>query len=63
MTAEPGATGEERKRAIYDYTVNIAALEEENHLLRQSVEQLRVELDRYRTPPLMVAEEIGRAHV
>lgn len=56
MSAQPGESAEESKRAMYDYTVNIAALEEENHLLRQTVEQLRAELDRYRTPPLMVAE-------
>ncbi len=41
---------------VYDYTVNTAELEEENQLLRQSVAQLRAELDRYRTPPLMVCE-------
>jgi len=55
MASEPG-TDTEEKRAIYDYTANLAALEEENHLLRQTVEQLRQELDRFRTPPLMVAE-------
>jgi proteasome regulatory subunit len=47
---------EDLKRGTYDYTVSLAALEEENHLLRQTVEQMRTELDRYRTPPLMVAE-------
>ncbi len=56
MTAQPADAGNEKKSAIYDFTVNIAALEEENHLLRQTVEQLRAELDRFRTPPLMVAE-------
>jgi proteasome regulatory subunit len=44
------------KEGMYDYTVNISALEEENHLLRQTVQQLRNELDRFRTPPLMVCE-------
>ncbi len=55
MATEPSADTEE-KQSIYDYTTTVAALEEENHLLRQSVEQLRQELDRFRTPPLMVAE-------
>lgn len=41
---------------VYDYTVNTAELEEENQLLRQTISQLRSELDRYRTPPLMVCE-------
>jgi len=41
---------------VYDYTINTAELEEENQLLRQTVAQLRTELDRYRTPPLMVCE-------
>lgn len=41
---------------MYDYTVNTAELEEENQLLRQTIDQLRGELDRFRTPPLMVSE-------
>lgn len=41
---------------LYDYTLNVSALEEENHLLRQTVQQLRTELERFRTPPLMVCE-------
>ena len=44
------------KDAYTEYTQSIAALEEENHLLRQTVQQLRAELERLRTPPLMVAE-------
>ena len=50
------AQTEEVKQAIYNYTLNLSALEEENHLLRQSAEQLRQELERFRTPPLMVCE-------
>jgi proteasome regulatory subunit len=44
------------KTATYDYTVQTSALEEENHLLRQTIQQLRLELERFRTPPLMVCE-------
>jgi proteasome regulatory subunit len=44
------------KSSEYEYTVNTSALEEENHLLRQTVQQLRLELERFRTPPLMVCE-------
>lgn len=44
------------KDEITEFTLTVSALEEENHLLRQTVQQLRQELDRYRTPPLMVAE-------
>jgi proteasome regulatory subunit len=44
------------KSVMYDYTVNTAELEEENQLLRQTIDQLRGEIDRYRTPPLMVSE-------
>ncbi len=46
----------ENKEKLFDYTTNISALEEENHLLRQTVQQLRNELERFRTPPLMVCE-------
>ena len=46
----------EIESVVYDYTVNTAELEEENQLLRQTVEQLRQEVDRFRHPPLMVCE-------
>src|SRR4051812_46225648 len=54
---EPSAkTGKDNKSAAYDFTVNVSALEEENQLLRQTVQQLRLEVERFRTPPLMVCE-------
>lgn len=58
MSTNPENTqaDEASDNVVYDYTVNTAELEEENHLLRQTVAQLRTELDRYRTPPLMVCE-------
>lgn len=46
----------EDTKDLYEYTASISALEEENHLLRQTVQQLRTELERYRAPPLMVCE-------
>jgi proteasome regulatory subunit len=53
--AETAPDNQESDR-FAEYTQSIAALEEENHLLRQTVSQLRSELERFRTPPLMVAE-------
>ncbi len=41
---------------MYNYTVNTHELEEENHLLRKTIEQLRSEVERFRHPPLMVCE-------
>ncbi len=56
MTADNKKAEESSENVIYEYTVHTSELEEENQLLRQSVAQLRAELDRYRTPPLMVCE-------
>ncbi len=39
-----------------DLNTHLSALEEENNLLRQSIGQLRQELDRFRSPALLVAE-------
>ncbi len=47
---------EDLEKVMYDYTVNTAELEEENQLLRQTIKQLRSEVERYRVPPLMVCE-------
>lgn len=41
---------------MYDYAVSTSELEEENQLLRQTIDQLRSEVERLRTPPLMVCE-------
>ncbi|MFT4303239.1 MAG: proteasome-activating nucleotidase [Candidatus Woesearchaeota archaeon] len=42
----------------YSYVANFSALEEENKLLRQSVDQLREELQRFKSNPLMVCEVV-----
>jgi len=44
------------KEQVPEHTTHLAAMEEENNLLRQTVNQLRQELDRYRSPALLVAE-------
>lgn len=41
---------------MFNYSVNISELEEENRLLKETVSTLRQELDRHRMPPLMVCE-------
>lgn len=42
----------------YSYVTNFSALEEENKLLRQTVQQLRTEMQKFKTNPLMVCEVI-----
>ena len=57
MTSDNSDVAQQGEKDPYgEFTQSIAALEEENHLLRQTVQQLRQELERYRAPPLMVAE-------
>jgi len=46
------------KRSIFSYTTSSNELEEENRLLRETLSQLREELERYRSPALMVAEVV-----
>jgi len=41
---------------MYSYTADRNDIEEENRILRETINQLKNELDRYRTPPLMVCE-------
>lgn len=41
---------------VYSYTTNRNELEEENKILRETINQLKNELDRFRTPPLMVCD-------
>ncbi len=49
-------TKEQVQAPAPELTTHLAAMEEENNLLRQSIGQLRQELDRYRAPALLVAE-------
>src|SRR6056297_682621 len=43
---------------VYSYVSPGTDLERENMILKQTVSQLRTELDRYRSPALMVAEVV-----
>lgn len=49
---------EEVKRTFYSYTTSTNELEEENRLLRETVSQLREEVERFRSPALMMAEVV-----
>src|SRR3989338_9906625 len=41
---------------VYGYTANSNALEEENNLLKESVNKLSGEIERYKKSPLMICE-------
>ncbi|MBR9677662.1 AAA family ATPase [Candidatus Woesearchaeota archaeon] len=43
-------------KEFFNYTIDYNGIEEENKLLRETINQLKNELDRYRTPPLMICE-------
>jgi proteasome regulatory subunit len=49
---------EEVKRTFFSYTTSTNELEEENRLLRETVSQLREEVERFRSPALMMAEVV-----
>jgi proteasome regulatory subunit len=40
----------------YSYVANFSALEEENKILRQTIQQLRTEMNKFKSNPLMVCE-------
>ena len=44
---------------IYSYTADSNQLNEENKILTETINKLREELDRFKTPPLMVCEVIN----
>ena len=46
----------EHDNVMYSYTSESNELEEENRMLRETISQLKSELDRLRVPPLMVCE-------
>ena len=41
---------------IYSYTANTNQIEEENRILKETINKLKEELDRFKEPPLMVCE-------
>ena len=41
---------------IYSYTTNATQAEEENRILKETINRLKEELDRFKLPPLMVCE-------
>ena len=53
-------TDKSKKKAVeefvYTYTSNMNQLEEENKILKETVDNLREELDRYKSTPLLVCE-------
>jgi proteasome regulatory subunit len=48
----------ELDNVMYSYTSENSGLEEENRVLRETISQLKSELDRLKIPPLMVCEII-----
>jgi proteasome regulatory subunit len=51
-------TKEEVKHSVYSYTTSSNELEEENRLLRETISQLREEVEKFRSPSLMMAEVV-----
>lgn len=55
---KPESEKEKVDSVIYSYAADINATEEENRLLRETVEGLKQELNKYRKNPLMVSEVV-----
>ncbi|MFH1505604.1 MAG: AAA family ATPase [archaeon] len=49
---------EELEKSMFSYTTSSSDMEEENKLLKETVDQLKTELDRFKTPALMMAEVV-----
>ncbi len=47
---------EKVEKALYSYTAEANDLEEENRILRETVSELKTEIDKFRSPALMLAE-------
>lgn len=58
MTKGDQVKDDEFEGSTYSYVTPGTDLERENMILKQTVSQLRTELDRYRSPALMVAEVV-----
>jgi len=48
------------REALYSYSTDNGGLESENKMLREAVMQLKTELNKIRSPPLMVAEVVEK---
>ena len=48
--------GDEIANVMFSYSSNINELEEENKILKETINHLKNEMDRFRTPPLMMCE-------
>ena len=48
--------GDELANVMFSYSSNINELEEENKILKETINHLKNEVDRFRTPPLMMCE-------
>jgi proteasome regulatory subunit len=49
---------DENKDSVFSYTTSSSELEEENRILKETLSQLREEVEKFRTPALMLAEVI-----
>ena len=56
MKIEKDANNKDADNIMYSYTSESNELEEENRMLRETISQLKGELDRLKVPPLMVCE-------
>ncbi|MBN1793103.1 AAA family ATPase [Candidatus Woesearchaeota archaeon] len=56
------ASEDDFKDSMFSYTTGSSQLEEENRVLRETLNELREELSRFRTPALMVAEVVDLQH-
>ncbi len=53
---EPKAQDDVIEKMMYGYTVETSQLEEENKILKQTLDHMKTELKKFQNPPLMVAE-------
>jgi proteasome regulatory subunit len=52
----PKAEKEKLDRVMYSYATNVNELEEENKFLKETIENLKTEIERFKKPPLLVCE-------
>jgi len=56
MTPKDDTQNKEAEDVFYSYATNVPQLEEENKLLRETIDNLKEELNKLKYPPLMVCE-------